>query len=234
VNPTDALIVLQARMGSTRLPGKSLRTIGARSILARCLERLLAGRAAPLLLATTTQPEDDALVEEASRFGVPVVRGSADDVLGRFGQAVALVAPAYVIRATADNPAVDIDAPARVLAYLRRGGLDYVVERGLPVGAAVEGMRASALLEAVAAATDAYDREHVTPFLKRPERRYRVFEPLVAPPIQRPDLRLTVDTADDLEYMTGVLGRCGLGTSVMPLSAIIQSADRIVRIREVA
>ena len=234
MNPTDALIVLQARMGSTRLPGKSLRTIGERSILARCLERLLAGRAAPLLLATTTQPEDDALVEEASRFGVPVVRGSADDVLGRFGQAVALVAPAYVIRATADNPAVDIDAPARVLAYLRRGGLDYVVERGLPVGAAVEGMRASALLEAVAAATDAYDREHVTPFLKRPERRYRVFEPLVAPPIQRPDLRLTVDTADDLEYMTGVLGRCGLGTSVMPLSAIIQSADCIVRIREVA
>ncbi len=234
MNPTDALIVLQARMGSTRLPGKSLRTIGERSILARCLERLLAGRAAPLLLATTTQPEDDALVEEASRFGVPAVRGSADDVLGRFGQAVALVAPAYVIRATADNPAVDIDAPARVLAYLRRGGLDYVVERGLPVGAAVEGMRASALLEAVAAATDAYDREHVTPFLKRPERRYRVFEPLVAPPIQRPDLRLTVDTAGDLEYMTGVLGRCGLGTSVMPLSAIIQSADRIVRIREVA
>jgi len=85
VNPTDALIVLQARMGSTRLPGKSLRTIGERSILARCVERLLAGRAAPLLLATTMQPEDDALVEEASRFGVPVVRGSADDVLGRFG-----------------------------------------------------------------------------------------------------------------------------------------------------
>ncbi|HET7216465.1 MAG TPA: hypothetical protein VFJ02_00395 [Vicinamibacterales bacterium] len=234
MNPTDALIVLQARMGSTRLPGKSLRTIGERSILARCVERLLAGRAAPLLLATTMQPEDDALVEEASRFGVPVVRGSADDVLGRFGQAVELVAPAYVIRATADNPAVDIDAPARVLAYLRRGGLDYVVERGLPVGAAVEGMRASALLEAVAAATDAYDREHVTPFLKRPERRYRVLEPLVAPPIQRPDLRLTVDTADDLEYMTGVLGRCGLGTSVMPLSVIIQSADRVVRTREVA
>ncbi len=105
-----------------------------------------------------------------------------------------------------------------MLAHLRRGGLDYVVERGLPVGAAVEGMRASVLLEAVAAATEPYDREHVTPFLKCPERRYRVFEPLVTLPIQRPDLRLTVDTEDDLAYMTDVLGGCGLGSSVMPLS----------------
>jgi spore coat polysaccharide biosynthesis protein SpsF len=234
VNPTDALIVLQARMGSTRLPGKAMQTIGERSILARCLERLLAGRAAPLLLATTTQAEDDVIVEEASRFGVPVVRGDADDVLARFGQAVEMVAPTYVIRATADNPAVDIDAPGRVLAHLRRGGLDYVVERGLPVGAAVEGMRASVLLEAVAASTEPYDREHVTPFLKRPERRYRVFEPLVALPIRRPDLRLTVDTADDLAYMAGVLGGCGLGSSVMPLVAIIQAADRVIRNREVA
>ena len=234
MNPTDALIVLQARMGSTRLPGKALQTIGERSILARCLERLLAGRSAPLLLATSTHDEDDALVEEAGRFGVPAIRGSADDVLARFGQAVALVAPTYVIRATADNPAVDIEAPARVLAHLRRGGIDYVVERGLPLGAAVEGMRASALMEAVVAAIDPYDREHVTPFLKRPERRYRVLEPLVAPPVQRPDLRLTVDTADDFAYMTAVLGGCGLGSSVMPLTAIIQSADRAMRNREVA
>jgi hypothetical protein len=70
--------------------------------------------------------------------------------------------------------------------------------------------------------------------LKRPERRYRVFEPLVAPSIQRPDLRLTIDTADDLAYMTGVLGGCGLGSSVMPLAAIIQSADRTIRNRKVA
>lgn len=234
MNPTDALIVLQARMASSRLPGKALRRIGERSILARCLERLLAGRAAPLVLATTLHAEDDALVEEASRFGVPVVRGAADDVLARFGQAIELVTPTYVIRATADNPAVDIDAPGRVLAHLRRGGLDYVVERGLPVGAAVEGMRASVLLEAVAAATDPYDREHVTPFLKRPERRYRVFEPLVAPTLQRPDLRLTVDTPEDFDYLADVLGGCGLGSSVMPLTTIIQSADRALRNREVA
>jgi spore coat polysaccharide biosynthesis protein SpsF len=234
VNPTDALIVLQARFGSTRLPGKVLRAIGSRSVLARCLERLLAGRAAPLVLATTERTEDDALVDEAATFGVPSVRGAADDVLARFGQAVELVRPTYVIRATADNPAVDIDAPARVLAHLRRGGLDYVLERGLPVGGAVEGMRASALLEAVARATSEYDREHVTPYFKRPEHRYRVFEPLVRPPIQRPDLRFTVDTTQDLAFMTDVLGGSGLGSSIMPLAAIIRSADRVGRRREVA
>jgi spore coat polysaccharide biosynthesis protein SpsF len=234
VNPTDALIVLQARLGSTRLPGKALHDIGGRSVLARCLERLLAGRAAPLVLATTERPEDDALVDEAAKFGVPSVRGASEDVLARFGRAVELVGPSYVVRATADNPAVDIDAPARVLAYLRRGGLDYVVERGLPVGAAVEGMRASALFEAVARATSAHDREHVTPYLKAPEHRYRVFEPLVAPALRRPDLRFTVDTAEDLAFMTDVLSGCGLGSSVMPLTAIIRSSERIRRRREVA
>jgi spore coat polysaccharide biosynthesis protein SpsF len=132
-----------------------------------------------------------------------------------------------VIRATADNPAVDIDAPARVLTHLQRGGVDYVLERGLPVGGAVEGARAELLLEAAARATEPYDREHVTPFLKRPELRHRVFEPLAPISVRRPDLRFTIDTAEDLAYMEALLGRCGLGSSVLPLSGIIQVADRL-------
>ena len=223
----DAVIILQARMASSRLPGKAMRTIGSRSVVARCLDRLLAARTAPLVLATTERAEDDVLAEEASSLGVPTVRGATDDVLGRFAQIVELLQPQWVIRATADNPAVDIDAPARVLTHLQRGGVDYVLERGLPVGGAVEGARAELLLEAAARATEPYDREHVTPFLKRPELRYRVFEPLAPISVRRPDLRFTIDTADDLAYMEALLGRCGLGSSVLPLSGIIQVADRL-------
>lgn len=223
----DAVIILQARMASSRLPGKAMRTIGSRSVVARCLDRLLAARTAPLVLATTERAEDDVLAEEASSLGVPTVRGATDDVLGRFAQIVELLQPQWVIRATADNPAVDIDAPARVLTHLQRGGVDYVLERGLPVGGAVEGTRAELLLEAAARATEPYDREHVTPFLKRPELRYRVFEPLAPISVRRPDLRFTIDTADDLAYMEALLGRCGLGSSVLPLSGIIQVADRL-------
>jgi spore coat polysaccharide biosynthesis protein SpsF len=223
----DAVIILQARMASSRLPGKALRTIGSRSVVARCLERLLAARTAPLVLATTERAEDDVLVEEASSVGVPAVRGATGDVLARFAMVIDLLQPQWVIRATADNPAVDIDAPARVLTHLQRGGVDYVLERGLPVGGAVEGARAESLLEAAARATEPYDREHVMPFLKRPELRYRVFEPLAPVAVRRPDLRFTIDTPEDLAYMETVLGRCGLSSSVMPLAGIIQVADRL-------
>jgi spore coat polysaccharide biosynthesis protein SpsF len=234
MSASDALIVLQARLASTRLPAKALRPIGGRTILLRCLERLLAARAAPLVLATTERAEDDALVEEASILGVPAIRGASEDVLARFAMVAELVGPTYVIRATADNPAVDIDAPARVLGHLRRGAIDYVAERGLPVGGAVEGMRTAALLEAASRATEPYDREHVTPYLKRPELRYRTLEPLAPAAVRRPDLRLTVDTPADLHFMADVLTNCGYGTCATPLAAIIRSADRRLQRREVA
>jgi spore coat polysaccharide biosynthesis protein SpsF (cytidylyltransferase family) len=230
----DALIILQARLGSVRLPGKALRRVAGRTVLSRCLERLLASGAAPLVLATTARAEDDVLEEEASAQGVPCLRGADADVLGRFAQVVEVLRPTYVIRATADNPAVDTDAPARVLAHLRTGALDYVVERGLPVGCAVEGMRAHALSVAAERATDAYDREHVTPFLKREEQPFRRFEPWAPVTIRRPDLRLTVDTPEDLNFMNDVLLRAGGASARVPLHGIIRAADRVLGRKDVA
>lgn len=167
-----AAIVIQARMGSTRLPGKSLAPIGGRSLLARVAERLLHQRELPVVLAGTrpTLLEDDMLCEEAEWLGLTVVRGSADDVLGRYAFAASLVGAPAIIRATADNPAVDLDAPLRTLDILLRSGADYVVDYGLPLGGTVEAMTAAALVRAAALATDAYDREHVTPFVRRDAR----------------------------------------------------------------
>ena len=84
---SQAVIILQARMGSTRLPGKVLEPIGARSLLGHCLARLRLGSAAPVMLATTTSPLDDVLVRAASPYGIPVFRGPEDDVLSRYVQA---------------------------------------------------------------------------------------------------------------------------------------------------
>jgi spore coat polysaccharide biosynthesis protein SpsF (cytidylyltransferase family) len=230
---SDALIVLQARYGSKRLPGKALRRLEGQSLLARCLRRLLASGAAPVLLATTTRGEDDALVVEAQRCGVTAMRGSRDDVLKRFAMVAELVRPEYVIRATGDNPAVDSDAVARVLAALR-AGVDYVVERGLPHGSAVEGVRTTALLDAAERAIDAYDREHVTPFLTRPENGYRIARPEAPDAVRRPDLRFTVDTADDFDWMARVFSRAGARAATLPLTDIIRAADCLAGWREVA
>src|SRR5262245_52189080 len=103
---SQSIVVLQARMGSSRLPGKVLAQIAGRSILAHCIDRLRAARVGEVIVATTTRADDEVVAAEASRLGVRVVRGPVDDVLGRFAQAVADWDGAYVFRATADNPLV--------------------------------------------------------------------------------------------------------------------------------
>ncbi len=141
---SQAVIILQARMASTRLPGKALASIGARTLIGHCLARLRIGGAAPVVLATTTNQEDDVLVATAAKYGVASFRGPADDVLDALRACRAVGGRrSYVVRATGDNPAVDIGGPGRVLAALRSTHADHVIEDGLPYGAAVEASRST-------------------------------------------------------------------------------------------
>ncbi len=219
----DAAIVLQARMSSTRCPGKVLADLAGRPLLHYCLERLLAADAGQVVLATSTGAEDDAVAESARQMGVRVVRGPLDDVLARYALAVEGWHGPWTIRATADNPAVDIGAPARVLQHLSRGA-DYVVETGLPVGGAVEGVRTEVLRRAAQLAIDPYEREHVTPYVHRRPEEFVVVHPSAPPSLCRPDLRLTVDTPDDLAFMRRVFGALG-GDLRAPLAEVIAAAE---------
>ncbi|MEO5822005.1 MAG: NTP transferase domain-containing protein [Vicinamibacteraceae bacterium] len=223
----DALVILQARMGSSRLPGKVLARLGHRSVLAQCIERLLAARVGEVVVATTTRPEDEAIVAEANAAGVAVTRGPVDDVLGRFVGALDGWTGPYVIRATADNPFVDVDGPARLLRLLDAGA-DYAVEEGLPLGAAVEAMRVEVLREAGALASTAYEREHVTPFIRQSVDRFAV---CIAPApfeLRRPSLRLTVDTRDDLHFVRSLVDQTE-DASLLSLGQVIALADRSAR-----
>jgi spore coat polysaccharide biosynthesis protein SpsF (cytidylyltransferase family) len=109
-----------------------------------------------------------------------------------------------VIRATADNPCVDMDAPLRTLTLLRRTRADHVVEHGLPYGAAVEAVSGSALIRANALATEPYDREHVTPLIRR-DPSYRAVVAVAPGFLRRPSLRLTVDTYEDLKAVRAIV-----------------------------
>lgn len=225
MNPARALVLLQARTGSTRLPGKVLADIAGTPLMERCIRRLQAACVGPVMVATTALVEDRPIVELADRCGALVVQGSVEDVLGRFVQGARHWDGRFVIRATADNPLVDIEACGRVLQYLARGA-DYVVEKGLPVGAAVEGMTTAALREAGRVATDPYDREHVTPWLRRATEAFTVGEPWAPADLVRWDLRFTVDTAADLQYIHSVVDGAG-HDPVLPLGTYIAAADRL-------
>jgi spore coat polysaccharide biosynthesis protein SpsF len=225
-------IILQARTGSARLPGKALATIAGRSLLEHCLRRLQASGVGPVILATTVRPADDALERLAHGLGVEVVRGPEDDVLQRYALVADYLDARFLIRATGDNPAVDMDAPARVIDAIVATGADHVVERGLPVGAAVEAVRTAALYQAASQAKDAYDREHVTSYLYRTPGRFRAVSPLAPRGLRRPDLRLTVDTAGDLAFVRRVMESCTHpGGAPVPLAALIAAADALERER---
>lgn len=220
------LHVVQARFGSHRLPGKVLAPIGAWPLLQYTVGRAIAAGLGDVLVATTMSPDDDAVALLAAQLGVAVVRGSECDVLGRF----ALVARTYpevhwIVRWTADNPFADISSPLRLLTSLP-ADVDYAMEEGLPVGGAVEVMSRRALLEAHARAESAFDREHVTPWLKRlePSRVAMVTAPLEC---RAPDLRLTIDTHADLEAMRRVaeaLAGQGWDPRLAPLAEVITCA----------
>ncbi len=223
----NATIVLQARMGSRRLPGKSLALVAGRTVLEHCIERLRARSGLRLVLATTTREEDDAVAEAGGRLGVEVVRGPDEDVLARFVMVAAMLSLTELVRATADNPAVDMDAPRRVLELRRRTRADHVVEVGLPYGSSVEAMSANALCRAAELATDPQDREHVTPFICR-DRRFIALRVPAPEAVRRPDLRVTVDTAGDLAFIQALF-EAAEATSArpVPLGALIKAAGRL-------
>lgn len=193
-------VVLLARHASRRFPGKALAVLAGRTILEHCVTRLTAAAVGPVVLATTTRSDDDVLAVMAGRLGAGVYRGDEHDVLGRTVVAAAAYGFDRVLRATGDNPFVDIDGPARALALLRPG-VDYACEAGLPVGAAVEAVTYAALARSAREATDAADREHVTTFIKRRTDRFRCVHPRAPEPLCAPELRLTVDTRSDLVWL---------------------------------
>jgi spore coat polysaccharide biosynthesis protein SpsF (cytidylyltransferase family) len=216
-------------MASTRLPSKVLARLAGRSVLEHCVERLRARSGLRVILATTTQAEDDCLEHVGTRLGLEVVRGAADDVLGRFVQAVRQHGLTEVVRATADNPCVDLDGPRRALELLRRSGADYVVEHGSAYGAAVEAMTAETLERANALVRDAGDREHVTPFIRR-DSRFRALVALPPSNVRCPALRITVDTLEDLTFVRNLVTRAEqLHAAPVPLPDLIAVAAGLGR-----
>jgi spore coat polysaccharide biosynthesis protein SpsF len=217
-------IILQARFGSSRLPGKALATIAGRPILEHCLRRLMFAGVAPVVLATTRRPEDDRLEAIARSLGAEVFRGETNDVLGRYLAAAEAFGFDTLIRATGDNPGVDIQASGRLIEALRAGQADYACEEGLPYGAAVEAVTRAALVRAGREACHVEDREHVTTYVRRNTQLFRVLTVPAPAPLRRPDVRVTVDTPADLEHVRQLFMRTG---ATMPsLRQLIDVAGR--------
>lgn len=170
-------VVVQARMGSTRLPGKVLAPLGGMPMLAFQLARLAVDPPGPVIVATSTMSRDDPIVEVAEAAGTAVVRGDEADVLNRYLTALDEHGAEHVVRLTADCPLTDPALVAEAVDLHLRSEADYtsnVHPRSYPKGLDVEVVRATALRVAAEEATDPGEREHVTPFTVRRPRRFRL------------------------------------------------------------
>lgn len=202
-----ALVVVQARAASTRLPGKALKPLAGVPMLSYLLRRLQAGELdATLCLATTIRSEDDALAALASGLGVSVVRGEKEDVLARYLRCLDRFPAVGVVRVTADNPFTSLEILRLALEGLTLGA-DYVgLPEGCPYGAGVDAFRADTLRGVAAAASDPAEREHINLHMVRHPERYCIHTPTIPQAWRRPDIRLTVDTAEDYAAALRVAG----------------------------
>lgn len=201
--------LIQARLGSTRLPGKVLKDIGGRTMLARVVRRV---QRAPgideVVVVSTTEPSDSAVVEESARLGVSCFRGSELDVLDRYYQAAKQFKADAVVRITSDCPLIDPSVTGSIVAIFRTETPDYasnVIERSYPRGLDTEIVSMEALERGWREARQPGEREHVTPYFYENPNLFRLAS--VKREIDYSHYRWTVDAPEDLEFVRAVYAR---------------------------
>ncbi|MCX6355545.1 MAG: glycosyltransferase family protein [Candidatus Aureabacteria bacterium] len=226
--------VIQARMGSTRLPGKVMKDICGRTMLARVVGRT---RRASLLdeviVATTVNADDDAIVAECSKLGVQTFRGEEYDVLDRYYRAALHARASAVVRITSDCPLIDPEVTDKVIGAFLEGVVDCAsnsLERTYPLGLDVAAVSMDALSRAWSEATERYERVHVTPFICLNPSRFRILS--VKGDGDYSGYRWTVDTPEDLEFVRMVYAKLG-GEKMFLWQEVIDLLEREPWIAEI-
>lgn len=164
------ILITQARLGSTRLPGKVLKEINGKSLLQIHLERLnKCKNVSKILVATTTNLEDKIIYDSSIKWGFSSSKGSESDVLDRFYNAVKDDNPEWIVRVTSDCPLIDPELVDSVISFVQKNNVDYgsnILVEDYPDGQDVEVFKFSALKKAWHESKLLSDREHVTPYIR--------------------------------------------------------------------
>lgn len=220
--------IIQARMASTRLPGKVLADISGRPMIHHVAERARRARLVDeVVIATSTSVTDEPLVAYCHQQGIACERGSEQDVLDRYYEVARAHGADAVVRLTADCPLLDADVIDRVVNLFLSGDRDYVTNTLRPTypdGLDVEVFSFSALARAWREAVRLADREHVTPFI-RTSGLFRLGNVEHDPDLSPCNYRWTVDEPEDLEFVRGVFAALA-GRKVFGLGDVLELLDR--------
>lgn len=197
-------IIVQARMASTRLPGKIMKEILGKPILEHVILRLMPVKNTDkIVIATTKNARDDIVAELARKLGVGIFRGSEDNVLERFYEAADQFHLDPIVRITSDCPLIDSGVVERVINfYCERQPVDYVttgIERTFPRGMGAEVFSFKTLEKAYKEATKNYEKEHVTPYIYENRMKFKIG--IYKNDVDYSHHRWTVDTIEDFELV---------------------------------
>ena len=213
-NPDQRIVtIIQARMASSRLPGKVLKDLGGQPVLAWAVERCrLARSVQQVVVATTTDPSDDPIAAFCAERGWAVYRGSQFDVLDRYYQAARHFGATVIVRVTADCPLIDPEVIDAVVAAFLRTGADFAANRlpppwprTWPIGLDTEVCSMAGLERAWREAAEKHEREHVMPYFYDREGRFKVY--ILEHDPDYGHQRWTIDTPEDLELLREVVRR---------------------------
>lgn len=232
--------IIQARTTSTRLPGKVLLPLGRTTVLACVVERLRrSNRLDSIVIATSSDPSDDAIAEAAGALGTRLCRGPLHDVLARFALAARQAGADTVVRITADCPLIDpevVDAMLRQFDQASAAGspCDYLsnaLQRTFPRGLDAEVMASDVLLRAAAEATKPHEREHVTPYVYRTGSGFRLCHHVADRDLSFH--RWTLDTQEDYRFFVSLFALLGdrwLEAGYEEIAALLDRHPEVVQI----
>jgi spore coat polysaccharide biosynthesis protein SpsF (cytidylyltransferase family) len=211
------LAITQARLSSTRLPGKVLMKISNMSIIEIHLRRLLKSKLITnFKLATTNEPGIDEIIKIAIKLNIPFYKGSIDNVLDRFFQASINEQPDYVVRVTSDCPLIDPILVDKIIEFTIKNNLDYcsnTLASTYPDGVDVEVFKFSALIKAHKEATLLSEKEHVTPYIWKNSTYLRgsIFNSdCYKNEIDFSKYRITIDTIEDFLVLEKLVNELGI------------------------
>ena len=219
------LIIVQARMGSSRLPGKVLKEVCGKTILEHLVVRLKRVKQIDkIVVATTIKEQDNQIVDLCIKINTPFYRGSEDDVLSRYYEAALKDRADLVVRVTSDCPLIDPYIIGSIVSFYinNQDKVDYVsncLNRTYPRGMDVEVFSFSILKEAYEEATKGIEREHVTPFITSRPSRYRLHN--IEHSTNLSHYRLTVDTPEDMELIRRIFETLHYKKSAFSLKDIL-------------
>lgn len=225
----EVAIAVSARMRSQRCPGKALAPLAGKPLLAHLLERLMTlGGTAPLVLATSTSPENDPLEKLGEEMGIRVFRGDEDDVLGRYLALAEHFDVRHVVRVTGDNPLTDVPLIESLTKAHLESDADYSYVPGdaLLMGILSEVVSRRALARSHREGEARHRSELVTLFIKEHLDTFRVVHHTLDETLYRPEYRLTVDEPDDLVLMERIFDRLYRSDHMLSTQEAIELLDK--------